>query len=325
MSLSRLQEHIHVTWTHVIWASNCLGAARKIKSKRNLNHGDVNLPAVIVLMAPTGEEGKQHTGSANDTERCFAWTTDRNKKSPIWFIVDSVEPHTCLGTAPGDEHTVHCIKGQEVNTGSARVGCDCLRLVFLWVHVWVCVCVCEWWNTEHVRICLQWELKTIGNLNRLKTKAENLPQTLNLSLHRSTKTLVPDPQPYAQNKNQYKGGWVQLPAAVSSCLLISCSWVDWPANQDPRRARPRWWRRWLGCTSCGGAGSVSPACLWSQQRSWRLVSPVGEGRSQRGESAALSLRGLVIKLCVTLKTRRNACMRSLRINHLPDIKHLMIA
>lgn len=64
--------------------------------------------------------------------------------------------------------------------------------------------------------------------------------------------------------------------------LTSCSSADWPASPGPRTGRPRWWRRWLGCTSCGGVGSAGPACPLSRPRSWRWADPGRRREERRG-------------------------------------------
>lgn len=69
--------------------------------------------------------------------------------------------------------------------------------------------------------------------------------------------------------------------ALTTASFTSCSSADWPASLSPRRGRPRWWRRWPGCTSCGDVGNAGPACPWSRRRSWRWAGP--ERKQQRSE------------------------------------------
>ncbi len=65
--------------------------------------------------------------------------------------------------------------------------------------------------------------------------------------------------------------------------LISDFLADWRASPAPRRARLRWWRRWLGCTSYDDGGREDPVCLWSQLRSWHWEGPVMNKRQIKSE------------------------------------------
>lgn len=118
-------------------------------------------------------------------------------------------------------------------------------------------CASVWqWTTWNMKDLFSTSAENKLTLTDWKSKSNN---------HSNTRILLPstkwDPHFPKQTKS------------VALWLLISCSSVDWPASQGPRKGRRRWWRMWPGCTSCGDAGNAGPACLWSRRRSWRLVSP----------------------------------------------------
>lgn len=96
--------------------------------------------------------------------------------------------------------------------------------------------------------------------------------------------------------------------ALTTAFFTSCSSADWPASPSPRRGRPRWWRRWPVCTSCGDVGNVGPACLWSRRRSWHWAGPE-KTASVREVSLRESGNGSG-STCLLAKTRRTASRSS---------------
>lgn len=113
-----------------------------------------------------------------------------------------------------------------------------------------------------------WEWTTWNTKGLISTSADSKLTTdwkSKSNNHSNTRILLPSTKPDPHFPKQTK--------SVALWLLISCSSVDWPASQGPRKGHRRWWRTWPGCTSCGDAGNAGPACLWSRRRSWRLVSP----------------------------------------------------